>query len=132
MEIFDTFYRPDTPSQRYRLIGVTLLPIVAGLLPWIGPLHRWAASKAFMRVVADVWATILKLVGTAGPYPSPQHVVQAVLVMAAVAALLSNVGLQIGVLRGFAPGSRMLRLAQQLLCVIAVELVALIWAWPGH
>ena len=132
MEIFDTFYRPDTPSQRYRLVGVTLLPIVAGWLPWIGPLHRWAASKAVTRVAADVWATILKLWGTAGPYPSPQHVVQALLVVAAAGALFSSVSLQVGVLRGFAPGSRMLSLAQKLLCIIGVELVALIWAWPSH
>ena len=132
MEIFDTFYRPDTPSQRYRLLAVTLPPIVAGWLPWIKPLYRWAASQHLTRVAADLWASILKLWGTAGPYPSPQHVVQAVLVIAAAAALLSSVSLQVGVLRGFAPGSRMLRLSQKLLCIIGVELLALIWAWPSH
>lgn len=132
MEIFDTFYRPDTPSQRYRLVAVTLLPLVAGWLPWITPLHRWAASKAVTVVVADVWATILKICGVAGPYPSPQHVVQALLVVVAVLSLLNSVGLQIGVLRGFAPGSRMLRMSQWLLGIIGVELVALIWAWPSH
>ena len=132
MEIFDTFYRPDTPSQRYRLIGVTALPIIAGWLPWISPLYRWAASKHVTRVAADLWATILKLWGTAGPYPSAQHVVQALLVVAAASSLLSSVSLQIGVLRGFAPGSRMLRLSQKLLCIIGVELVALVFAWPSR
>lgn len=83
MEIFDTFYRPDTPSQRYRLMAVTLPPIVAGLLPWIKPLHKWAASKDVMSVAANLWATLLKLWGTAGPYPSPQHLVQAGLVLVA-------------------------------------------------
>jgi hypothetical protein len=131
MEIFDTFYRPDTPSQRYRLLAVSLLPIVAGWLPWIKPLYRWAATKELTRVAADVWATGLKLWGTKGAYPSPQHVVQALLVVVAASALLSSVSLQVSVLRGFAPGSRMLRLSQKLLCLIGVELVALIWAWPG-
>lgn len=129
MEIFDTFYRPDTPSQSYRLMAVTLPPIVAGLLPWIKPLHKWAASKDVMGVAANLWATLLKLWGTAGPYPSPQFLVQAWLVLVA-AALLSSVSLQIGVLRGFAPGSRMLRLSQWLLSIIGVEQLALIWAWP--
>lgn len=132
VEIFDTFYRPDTPSQRYRLVAASFLPIAAGWLPWLTPLHRWAASKGATRVAADVWATLLKLWGTAGPYPSPQYVVQALLVLAAGAALLSNVSLQIGVLRGFAPRSQMLRLSQWLLGIIGLEMLALLWAWPAR
>ncbi len=130
MVIFDTFYRPDTPSQRYRLVAISIPPIVAGWLPWITPLHRWAAVKPVTRIAADLWATMLKLLGTAGPYPSPQYIVQAVLIIGAMAALLSSVSLQIGVLRGFAPNSRMLRLSQWLLGIIGLELLALIWAWP--
>ena len=130
MEIFDTFYRPDTPSQRYRLIAISLPPIMAGLLPWITPLHRWAASKSITSTAANLWATILELWGTPGPYPSPEYIVIAVLIIAAAFALMSSVSLQIGVLRGFAPGSRMLRMSQWLLGIITLELVALVFAWP--
>lgn len=131
MEIFDTFYRPDTPSQRYRLIAVTIPALVAGVMPWVKPLYRWAASKPVTRMAADLWATILKLFGTAGPFPSPQAFVQGLLIIGAVLALLQSVSLQIGVLRGFAPGSRMLRMAQWLLGIIGIELLMLVFAWPS-
>lgn len=132
MEIFDTFYRPDTPSQRYRLVGVSIAPMVAGLLPWITPLRVMAAKWTVSRVAADVWATVVNLAGSRPPYPSPLYIVRALLIVIAVLALLSGIKLQFGVLRGFAPQSRMLRLSQWLLAIECIELVALIWAWPKH
>lgn len=132
MEIFDTFYRPDTPSQRYRLIGVSIPPLVAGLLPWITPLRVMAAKWTVSRLAADVWATVVNLAGVRPPYPSPLYIVRALLVVIAVLALLSGIKLQFGVLRGFAPQSRMLRLSQWLLAIECIELIALFWAWPKH
>lgn len=132
MEAFDTFYRPDTPSQRYRLLAMSFLPLLLGLLPWITPLKRRLSDWASARVMADLWATGLRIWGSKPPYPSPLYLVGVLLIVLAVSSLLHNVSLQIGVLRGFAPDSRMLRLAQWLLCIIGVELLALIWAWPSH
>ena len=71
MEFFDTFYRPDTTSQRYRLVGATVPVLLAGVLPWIMPLRLYLADFRLARVLADVVATGLHLATFPPPYPSP-------------------------------------------------------------
>lgn len=132
MEIFDNYYRPDTPSQRYRLLAVTIPGLLVGILPWVKPLRLWLAGKSVARSLASVLATILHLADSRPPYPSAQWLVQVLLVVVAVSAVLSGVKLQISVLRGFAPGSRMLQLAQKLLLAEGLVLLSLIFTWPSH
>ena len=132
MEAFDSYYRPDTPSQRYRLWALTTPALLAGILPWVKPLARWATKKPAAHFAADLLATVLNTVGSKPPYPSAVWVVQVLLIVLAVSILLSGIKLQIQVLSGFAPASRMLRLAQKFLAVEVIMLVALIFTWPSH
>lgn len=131
MEIFDNYYRPDVPSQRYRLLAVTLPIYLLSGLPWLPPAVKWLAQLSPVRKLAQVADSGLRLAGATGFHLGPGYVVRAVLVVLTALWLLSNLSLQIKVLRGFAPGSRMLRLSQKLLAVDILLLLALFWAWPS-
>lgn len=127
MDIFDDFYRPDTPSQRWRLIAASIpaaLGVIASLVP---PFILWLAGTGVFRIGANLVATGLDLMGSKPPYPSPLWLAQAVLVAIAGAGLLRGLGLQIQVLRQFAPQSQTLRLAQRILFVYGLMMLGLGW-----
>lgn len=132
MEIFDSFYRPDTPSQRNRLVVVSVPALLSGALPWISPLNTWLAHFQAAQVAADIVATVMLGVGYQGPYPGPHFMVRAALVIATILLLYTGIKLQLRVMRDFGPGSHTLRLSKWLLAIEVLELFALYFAWPKH
>ena len=130
MDIFDDFYRPDTPSQRWRLLAVSVPAFIVAGLAMIPPLVTWLAESRLLRVGSRIVATGLDLLGSKPPYPSAFAVAQTLLIGLALVALLRGVGLQIQVLRQFAPQSQTLKLAQRILLGYACMLLLL--AWPTY
>lgn len=127
MNIFDDFYRPDTPSQRWRLMAASIPALLGTALALTPPLSLWLAGTGFFRVGANVVATSLDLMGVKEPYPSAWWLAQLLLVVGALVGLLKGTGLQIQVLKQFAPQSLTLKLAQRLLMAYGVALLVLGW-----